>query len=114
MIEENGKIIYSKKDYVYADTLGVCRVEEVTNLATKDGNVTQYYGLRCMQHETTTAYFPVEGHEVNIRPLITKEEAVKITEMSDDDKKELDEKLRYEAEFIVKNADKLFGKNKKK
>lgn len=108
MIEENGKVLYQKKDYVYADTLGVCRVEEVTNLAIKNATPTQYYGLRSMQHESTTAYFPVENHEVNIRTLISEEEAMKILELSDEEKKEMDEKLLFEALFVIK-----YEKNKK-
>lgn len=117
MIEENGKIIFQKKDYVYADNLGVCRVEEVTNLSEKNGTTTQYYGLRSMQHESTTAYFPVEGHEVNIRVLIAEEEAKSIIELSEEEKKEMDDKLLYEADFVLKYAammrEKAAKKNKK-
>lgn len=101
MIEENGNIIFQKKDYVYAENLGVCKVEEVPNLATKNGVPKQYYGLRSVQNKTTTAYFPVEGHEVVIRKLISLEEATKIDELSDEDKKAMDEKLVFEARFVL-------------
>ena len=111
--EENKSEVFQKKEYVYTDTLGVCRVEEITNLSQKNGNITQYYGLRSMQHESTTAYYPVEGHEVSIRPLITIEEAVAISELSEDEKKAMDEKLLYEALFVIKYQEKLKSKKKK-
>lgn len=122
MIEENGKITFQKKDYVYTDTLGVCRVEEVTNLATKNGPITQYYGLRSMQHETTTAYYPVEGHEVTIRPLISEEEAKKLVEKIQElknkenitDEEKIDEKLVFEAKFAVDLAEKIRQKKASK
>lgn len=94
--------IFRKKEFVFAETLGVCKVEEVTNLTSKDGKATQYYGLRSMEHATTTAYFPVEGHEVKIRPLISKEDAAKINELSEEEQKEMDEKLLFEAKFVLK------------
>lgn len=105
MIEENGTIVFQKKDYVFADGLGVCKVEEVTNLATKNGTPTQYYGLKSIQN-ATTAYFPVVGHEIVIRRLIDIEEAQKIVNLSEDEKKEMDSLLLFEAEFIVKQEKK--------
>lgn len=106
MTEENGKIIFQKKEYVFAEGLGVCKVEEVTTLSAKNGIPTQYYGLRSQRNKTTTAYFPVEDHEVKITPLISKEEAEKIISLSEDEKKELDADRLFEAEFVVSLPDK--------
>lgn len=135
---------FQKKDYVYTGNLGVCRVEEITSLSAKDGSTMLYYGLRSMQHETTTAYYPVEGHEVIIRALITEAEALKIKELladSDDSNNNLkidkldtpeilasiaeadieqvkkvkeDEKLKFEVDFVIKHHESIREKLKNK
>ena len=103
--------MFQKKDYVYADELGVCRVEEITNLMQKDGNVLQYYGLRSMMVSTKTAYFPVENHEINIRELITLDEANTLLE---GDTENLPKEKLYEAKFVIELDKKLKAKGKAK
>lgn len=95
--------MFQKKDYVYADSIGVCRVDEITNLAQKNGNTYQYYGLRSAMNNKKTAYFPVENHEVTIRELISLEEAERILALSDEEKKNLSLEELYEAKFVKKN-----------
>ena len=72
--------MFQKKDYIYSETMGVCKVADVTNLAPKKGNAVAYYVLRSVYQKDKTAYIPVEHHTVELRELITPEEAMKLSE----------------------------------
>lgn len=91
--------MFQKKDYVFVGGIGVCRVDEITNLTQKDGTTYQYYGLRSMENTKTTAYYPVENHEVEIRPLITVEEANALLAGNLEDVKH---ELLWEAKFVTR------------
>lgn len=102
--------MFQKKDYIYSETMGVCKVADVTNLAPKKGNAVAYYVLRSVYQKDKTAYIPVEHHTVELRELITPEEAMKLSEewkQSEDE--ELKEQLESFADFEMqyKMADTL-------
>ena len=111
--------MYQKKDYVYVESLGVCRVEEVTSLAEKDGTSILYYGVRSMRNQGTTAYYPVEDHKVEIRNLISLEEAMKIVEeyekekeaevTTEENRTPVSDKV-YEAKFVIELDKKIKAK----
>ena len=69
--------MFEKKTYIYDEEMGVCFIEDITRLATKNKQELGYYVLRSVYRKDKVAYIPVENHEVQLRELITKEEAEK-------------------------------------
>ena len=67
--------MFQKKDYIYSESMGVCLVADVTNLAPKKGTAVSYYVLKSVYQKDKTAYIPVENHTVELRELITEEQA---------------------------------------
>ncbi len=68
---------FEKKSYLYSENMGVCQVEDVTRLVTARKQEVYYYVLRSVYRRDKTAYIPVEGHTVELRELISTEEAEK-------------------------------------
>ena len=68
--------MFEKKKIIYSETLGVCRVDDITKLTQKKGETIAYYVLRSMENKDKVAYIPVERHKVNLRDLINYEEAI--------------------------------------
>ncbi len=66
---------FQKKDILFSEVLGVCRVDELTRLSTQAGEMILYYGLRSIADQTKVSYVPVENHSVLLRELITVEQA---------------------------------------
>ena len=69
--------MFEKKTYLYSENMGVCFVEDVTKLVTARKKEVPYYVLRSVYRKDKTAYIPVEGHTVELRELMTPEEAEK-------------------------------------
>lgn len=69
--------MFAKKTYIYDEEMGVCFIEDIARLATKNKQELGYYVLRSVYRKDKVAYIPVENHEVQLRELITKEEAEK-------------------------------------
>ena len=69
--------MFEKKTYIYDEEMGVCFIEDIARLATKNKQELGYYVLRSVYRKDKVAYIPVENHEVQLRELITKEEAKK-------------------------------------
>ncbi len=102
--------MFQKKDYIYSESMGVCLVADVTNLAPKKGTAVSYYVLKSVYQKDKVAYIPVENHAVELRALITKEQAQALTEewqKSEDEelKKQLESFADFELQF--KMADTL-------
>ncbi|MBE5881314.1 MAG: hypothetical protein E7289_03225 [Lachnospiraceae bacterium] len=72
--------MFQKKDYIYSETMGVCKVADITNLAPKKGAAVSYYVLRSVYQKDKTAYIPVQNHTVELRKLISAEQAMKLSE----------------------------------
>ena len=112
--------MFQKKDYIYSQTMGVCRVDDVTNLAPKKGNAVAYYVLRSVYEKEKVAYIPVDNHVVELRCLITPKEAEdflqSISETDDMSTEDAELILRKgEAEFVLKQEEsKISKKNEKK
>ncbi len=68
--------MFQKKEYIYSESLGVCRVEDITRLSSKSEEQLLYYVLRAEFDKSKTSYIPVEGHKVVLRALISKEQAM--------------------------------------
>jgi hypothetical protein len=101
-MEERQEEIFQKKQIIYSDNLGVCRVEEVTKLSAKKGDPILYYGLRSLYNKEKTAYVPVHGHEVLLRELISLEEALAIKQEEDFKKKP--EIVRNEVNYVISHV----------
>lgn len=69
--------MFEKKSYIYSEAMGVCRVDDITNLAQKKGDPVAYYVLRSYFQKDKVAYIPVNHHSVLLRELISKEDAEK-------------------------------------
>ena len=44
--------MFQKKDYIYSESMGVCLVADVTNLAPKKGNAVSYYVLKSVYQKS--------------------------------------------------------------
>ncbi|MDD2971006.1 MAG: CarD family transcriptional regulator [Lachnospiraceae bacterium] len=101
--------MFQKKDIIYSETLGVCRVEDITKLSHNKGNVpTPYYFLRSVTNKAKIAYIPVEHHAVLLRELITLEEAETLKQDSENAEQELPELRQQEMEYVLQcNGEKI-------
>ncbi len=102
--------MFQKKDYIYSESMGVCLVADVTNLAPKKGTAVSYYVLKSVYQKDKVAYIPVENHTVELRELITPKQAQNLNEewqkSEDEDlKKQLESFADFELQF--KMADTL-------
>lgn len=70
--------MFEKKDIIFSEVLGVCKVAEVTKLPAKNNEQILYYGLRSIYDNKKVSYVPVEHHQVLLRNLISYEEAKKL------------------------------------
>lgn len=69
--------MFEKKQYIYSETMGVCKVADIVKLSAKKeaGEGIYYYHLKSVSGKVQDAYIPVEHHEVQLRELISAEEA---------------------------------------
>lgn len=89
--------MFQKKDIIFSETLGVCRIEEITKLVDKKGDTIMYYGLKSLK-EGKTAYIPVENHAVVLRELIDVQTALENKENGYDDRTDIE---RYEIDYVL-------------
>ncbi len=69
--------IFQKKDIIFSETLGVCKIEDIVKLSADKINSYTYYVLKSIFTPNKMAYIPVEHHSVLLRELISKETAEK-------------------------------------
>ena len=96
--------MFQKKDYIYSESMGVCLVADVTNLAPKKGNAVSYYVLKSVYQKDKAAYIPVENHTVELRELITPAQAREIsakwqTPENEELRKQLEEFADFDLQF---------------
>ena len=77
--------MFQKKEVIYSGTIGVCVVEDIVRLADSKKEAYNYYLLRSVYDRTKKAYIPVENHTVQLRNLITLQEALALREAADFD-----------------------------
>ncbi|MGN0160959.1 MAG: CarD-like/TRCF domain protein [Lachnospiraceae bacterium] len=99
MSEEIKNVSFNKKDIIFSENLGVCRVDELTNLSQQNGETIAYYGLRSVFDKSKVSYIPVQNHSVQLRPLITVEEAGRIKEQGYDEAGLL---VQQEVDYVLK------------
>ena len=72
--------MFQKKEYIFSESLGVCRVDDIAKLSSKSEEQRLYYVLKPEFDRSKTSYIPVEGHKVLLRELISKERAAELFE----------------------------------
>lgn len=92
--------VFEKKQYIYSETMGVCRVADIVKLAANNrmGEPVPYYLLKSAFDKSKVAYIPVENHQVSLRPLISKEEAEAVTE---NELEKMSELRKAEIHFVL-------------
>lgn len=95
--------MFEKKEYIYSETMGVCKVADIVKLSPNNrlGEPVTYYQLKSAFDKSKVAYIPVENHQVNLRPLITREEAEGV---SSEELEKLEEKRAKEVRFVLEAA----------
>lgn len=68
--------MFQKKEIIYSETIGVCVVDDIVKLSDSRKDTYQYYLLRSVFDKTKKSYIPVENHTVQLRNLITFEDAL--------------------------------------
>ncbi|MDE7205219.1 MAG: CarD-like/TRCF domain protein [Lachnospiraceae bacterium] len=84
--------MFQKKEVIYSETIGVCIVDDIVKLADNKKDTYNYYLLRSVFDKTKKAYIPVENHTVQLRSLITLQEALTLQDEEHYDEKSEQEK----------------------
>ncbi len=92
--------MFQKKEVIFSETLGVCVVDDIVKLSDNRKESYNYYLLRSVFDKTKKAYIPVDNHSVQLRQLMTYDEAHGIFE--DEDFKERSELIQGEVKYILK------------
>ncbi len=93
---------FEKNEYIYSETLGVCKVSDIPKLSV-NRRVTKsmdYYKLRPVSETGKRAYIPVKDHKMEMRKLISLEEAVNI-KSNEEEYKALSELRKGEVDFVI-------------
>jgi len=94
--------MFQKKDIIFSETLGVCRVEDITKLSLNKGETsTPYYFLRSIYEKEKIAYIPVEHHEVLLRELISRENAEELQEQMKKGEQKLSDLAIQEITYVL-------------
>lgn len=92
--------MFRKKDVIFSSGIGVCTVADIVNLSVNKSLPVQYYQLVSVYDRNKVSYIPVEEHQVELRTLITAEEAEKKKKI-----KELPSKELQEVNYVLKSAE---------
>lgn len=95
--------MFQKKQLIYSDSLGMCRVDNIVNLAaTKGAETTQYYVLKPLNDPDKSSYIPVENHQMVLREMFTVEEAL---ELKDKEETKKDSLLMEAITYVLKEEE---------
>lgn len=97
-----GITLFQKKEVIYSETIGVCVVDDIVKLADNKKESYNYYLLRSVFDRTKKAYIPVENHTVQLRNLITLQEALAIRDEEHYDEKS--EQVKGEVTYVIGKA----------
>lgn len=90
--------MFQKKQYIYSETQGACIVDNIVQLPAGKGETVPYYVLKSVFDASKVSYIPVKNHQVVLRELFSREEALA---MKNDPKLEKDEKLKAAVAFVL-------------
>lgn len=104
--------MFEKKQYIYSDTMGVCKVADIVKLSAKKeaGEGVYYYHLKSVSGKVQDAYIPVEHHEVLLRELISADEA---GSFSKEELEKMPKLKQEEIAFVLKSLDRNKNADKK-
>ncbi len=95
--------MFAKKQIIYSESLGVCRVDNIVSLSAKRGEEgTSYYVLCSVFDKSKVSYIPVDNHKVKLRELFTAEEAEALL---DSEELEKDENLKKAVDYVLKGRE---------
>jgi hypothetical protein len=92
--------LFQKKDIIFSETLGVCCVDDIVKLSDNRKETYNYYLLKSVFDKSKKAYIPVNNHSVQLRNLITYDEAKAL--FDDEDFKDQKETVKGEVKYILK------------
>ena len=95
--------MFQKKQYIYSESQGACIVDNIVQLPAGKGETVPYYVLKSVFDGTKVSYIPVRNHQVSLRELFTREEALKMQEEPD---LKNDEKRKAAVEFVLQRESK--------
>ena len=91
--------MFEKKQVIYSESLGVCRVDNIVSLSAARGEPgVPYYVLSSVFDKSKVSYIPVDNHQVKLRELFTREEA---QALAGTDLLEKDEQLKRAVEYVL-------------
>lgn len=91
--------MFQKKQIIYSEKLGACKVENIVQLAAVKGEPTvEYYALKPLFGTSQSAYLPVENHQQVLREIFTREEAL---ELRKTDSYKKDENLKAAVDYVL-------------
>ena len=94
--------MFQKKEVIFSETIGVCVVDDIVKLADNKKDTYNYYLLCSVFDKSKKAYIPVENHTVQLRNLITLQEALALQD--EEDYSEKSELLRGEAAYVIEKS----------
>lgn len=94
--------MFQKKEVIYSETIGVCVVDDIVKLADNKKESYNYYLLRSVFDRTKKAYIPVENHTVQLRSLITPQEALALRD--EEHYSEKSEQIKGEVSYVIEKA----------
>lgn len=98
-MSEVKKYMFEKKQIIYSETQGVCRVDNIVSLSASRGETgVPYYVLSSVFDKSKVSYIPVDNHQVKLRELFTREEA---QELLNNEETLKDENLKKAAEYVL-------------
>lgn len=90
--------MFNKKEIIFSEKIGVCTVADITKLTANRGVTYEYYVLKSVFDKEKVSYIPVENHLVQLRNLISKEEAERIKNSTYEEEQEL---IKQEVDYVL-------------
>lgn len=94
--------MFEKKQVIYSESLGVCRVDNIVSLSASRGEPgVPYYLLKSVFDSSKVSYIPVDNHQVKLRELFTVQEAQALVGSKELEK---DERLKQAVAYVLKDS----------
>ena len=103
--------MFQKKEVIYSETIGVCIVDDIVKLADNKKDTYNYYLLRSVFDKSKKAYIPVENHTVQLRQLISLQEALALR--GGEDYEEKSEQVKREVAYVIEKGQKTVARRAK-
>ncbi|MCI7323117.1 MAG: CarD family transcriptional regulator [Lachnospiraceae bacterium] len=95
--------MFEKKQIIYSETQGVCRVDNIVSLSASKGEKgIPYYVLRSVFDTSKVSYIPVEHHQVKLREMFTPEEA---KELLGSEELSKNERLKEAVDYVLRRKE---------